>query len=340
MRDTPWDDTTVTITENNLYLKIIQEKSMGSIIRYFFLLLFMLSGCKNFRTVNESKSSQPVSEIGYVEVSGTKLNYIVEGSGRPCMVIGSSIYYPRTFSKQLRDSLKFYFVDMRWFAKDYSPVKPGDFTLDTIISDIEKVRSALNLEKVIIAGHSIHSVIAFEYAKRYPGRVSHVVMIGSPSYQTNKEQEDAINKIWMTASGERKKLQDENWKKLGDMKNLSQAQFEIENYCLMAPKYWYDMNYDAHWLWKDMTLNTDILSSLYEYVFKDYFIFRNERSVPVPTFVAMGRYDYVDPYTLWEGFEDIAGLTVKIFGKSGHTPQLEESSLFDAELLEWLKNDK
>jgi proline iminopeptidase len=229
---------------------------------------------------------------------------------------------------------------MRWFAKDYAPVKPESFTLDTILSDIDKVRSALNLEKVIVMGHSIHSVIAYEYAKKYPGRVSHVVMIGSPAYQTNKEQEDAINKIWMTASSERKKLQDANWKKLNEMKNLTQAQFDIENYCFMAPKYWYDMNYDAHWLWENMTLNTDILSSLYESVFKDYFIFRNERSVPVPVFVAMGKYDYVDPYTLWEGLDDISGLTVKIFEKSGHTPQLEESSLFDSELLKFLYEAK
>ena len=129
----------------------------------------------------------------------------------------------------------------------------------------------------------------------------------------------------------------ENWKKLAAMKDLTQAQFEIENYCLMAPKYWYDMNYDAKWLWKDITINTEILTSLYESVFRDYFIFRNERSVPSPVFAAIGRYDYVDPCTLWEGFEDIKGLTVRVFERSGHTPQLEESELFDRELLDWLR---
>jgi len=310
---------------------------MRKIIRYFFLVLFTLSSCKNYGKVQEIGNSQAVTTHGYTEVSGTKLNYVIEGKGRPSLVIGSSIYYPRTFSKQLRDSLKFYFTDMRWFAKEYATVKPEYFTLDTILSDIEKVRSALKLEKVIILGHSIHSVIAFEYAKRYPDKVSHIVMIGSPACQTNKEQEDAINMLWETASPERQSLQNENWKKLAGMNDLTPAQFDIENYCLMAPKYWYDIYYDAKWLWKDMSLNTDILHSLYELVFKDYFIFRNERSVPVPTFVAMGKYDYVDPYTLWKGFDDIRGLTVKVFDKSGHTPQLEESDLFDRELLKWLR---
>ncbi|MBK7710629.1 MAG: alpha/beta hydrolase [Bacteroidales bacterium] len=304
---------------------------------YYLLLLSVLSACTNSQATKESGSYEPQAATGFVEVSGTKLNYVAEGKGKPCLVIGSSIYYPRTFSLNLRDSLRLYFTDMRWFAKDYAPVKPENFTLDTILNDIEKVRSALNLEKVIIMGHSIHSVIAFEYAKKYPGRVTEVVMIGSPAYQTNREQEEAINEIWKSASVEREKLQNENWKKLAEMKNLSPAQFVIENYCIMAPKYWYDMNYDGHWLWKDMTLNTDILNSLYESVFKDYFIFRNERRVPVPVFVAMGKYDFIDPPALWNGFDDIKGLTVRVFEKSGHTPQLEERDLFDSELLKWLR---
>jgi proline iminopeptidase len=312
---------------------------MLPIVRYLFLLLIVFSGCKNSRTVQEKKTRQAQPEKGYVEVSGTKLSYVIEGKGQPCLVIGSSIYYPRTFSQQLRDSLKFYFVDMRWFAVEYSPVKVESFTIDTIISDIEKVRSALKLEKMIIAGHSIHSVIAFEYARNHPERVSHIVMIGSPAYQTNREQDDAINEIWKTASPERQRLMDENWKRLAAMKNLTPAQFDVENYCLMAPKYWYDMKYDAKWLWKDMTLNTDILHSLYDSVFRDYFIFRNGRNVPAPTFVAMGKYDYVDPYTLWDGLEDIPGLTIRLFEKSGHTPQLEESAIFDTTLLKWLREN-
>jgi proline iminopeptidase len=315
---------------------IMKISRMKYDIFYFCILLIFLSACKNNEVNKRSAEAERATSEGYIEVSGTRLHYVVEGNGKPCLVIGSSIYYPRTFSKELKDSLKFYFTDMRWFARDYNPVKPEDFILDTILSDIEKIRSALKLEKMIIVGHSIHSLIAFEYARRHPDRVSNIIMIGAPAYQSCIEQENAINKLWNTASPERRRRQNENWKKLAEMKDLTPSQFEIENYCLMAPEYWYDMNYDAKWLWKDMTLNTDILFPLYSSVFKDYFIFRNERRVPAPTFVATGRYDYVDPYTLWEGFDDIPGLTVRLFERSGHTPQLEESAIFDHEILMWL----
>ena len=306
----------------------------------FLFLLFLLqfsNPCHASEKQKESENSKPQS--GYVTVDGTELNYVVEGKGMPCLVIGSSIYYPRTFSKQLRNHFRFYFVDMRWFAKNYSPVDPKNFTLQMILDDIEKVRTDLKLDKINILGHSIHGAIALEYAKKHPDKVSHVIMIGSPVYQTNKKQEDAINELWETASTERKSIQNKNWKILAGMKDLSPAQFEIENYCLMSPKYWYNPNYNARWLWKDMTLNTDILFSLYDRIFSDYCMFKDGRSVPAPSFAAAGRYDFIDPYTLWNGYEDIPGLTVKIFEKSGHTPQLEESELFDKELLKWIKKN-
>lgn len=312
-------------------------KSFASLV---LAILFILTSCSHSSRGTDSVKSDSTIAEGYIEISGTKLNYIAEGTGIPCMVIGSSIYYPRTFSRQLRDHLRFWFIDMRWFARDYKPVKPGEFTLDTIVSDIEKVRSALKLEKVLILGHSIHGAIAFEYAKRYPEKVAGLIMICSPASQSNKEQEDAINNMWNGASQERQKIMKNNWKLLASMKNLSPAQYEIENYCLMSPKYWYDANYDARWLWKDMTMNTDILTSLYESVFKDYSVFRSSRSVPVPAFVALGKYDYIDPYSLWDGYDDIKGITIRLFDKSGHTPQLETSDQFDSELLQWISSNK
>jgi proline iminopeptidase len=284
---------------------------------------------------NQQVLSKHNTAEGSIAINGTKLNYRVEGRGKPCLVIGSSIYYPRTFSKELRNHFQFYFVDMRWFAKSYSPIKLEEFTLQNIVDDIDTIISELKLKKVIIMGHSIHGTIAFEYARKHPDKVSHIIMIGSPNYQSNQEQENAINKLWESASVERKEMQNRNWKTLAGMKNLSPAQSAIETYCLMSPEYWFDPTYDAHWLWADMTLNTDILDHLYKSIFSNYYMFKDGRNVPVPTLVALGRFDYVDPATLWDEDYGIDGLTIKVFEKSGHTPQLEESELFDKVLVEW-----
>jgi proline iminopeptidase len=313
---------------------------MKSILCFYILFLLVSTSCKDSQDVNQNVVPETPDSTGFVEVDGTKLDFIVEGKGKPCLVIGSSIYYPRTFAKLLKDHFQLYFVDMRWFAKSYSPMNLSDFTLQTIVADIEKVRSELKLEKVIIMGHSIHGAIAFEYAKQHPDRVSHLVMIDAPNTAGTIEQEVAISDLWNTASAERKDMQRKNWQILANMKNLTPAQLEIETYCLMSPEYWYNPTYDARWLWQGMTLNIDILHYLYNNIFSNYHMFKDGRSVSVPTFLAQGRYDYVYPYTLWNGCDTIQGLKIKIFDKSGHTPQLEENGLFDTELLKWINENQ
>jgi proline iminopeptidase len=81
-----------------------------------------------------------------------------------------------------------------------------------------------------------------------------------------------------------------------------------------------------------------VFGHLWGEAFRDIDIAQGLEHLAVPVFLALGRYDYlVAPYATWapyrERFED---LTVRVFEKSGHTPQFEESALFDAELLQWL----
>ena len=66
-------------------------------------------------------------------------------------------------------------------------------------------------------------------------------------------------------------------------------------------------------------------------------MFNPPTAITVPMFVGLGRYDYVIPYTLWRtNYEHIPDFKLVLFEKSGHTPQLEETELFDRELLQWI----
>ncbi len=77
---------------------------------FSLITLLITSACSNDQMMKHSDLKKTQESKGYIEVDGTKLNYLVEGKGLPCLVIGSSIYYPRTFDKELRDHIKFYFV--------------------------------------------------------------------------------------------------------------------------------------------------------------------------------------------------------------------------------------
>ena len=56
-------------------------------------------------------------------------------------------------------------------------------------------------------------------------------------------------------------------------------------------------------------------------------------------FLALGRYDFlVAPPSAWDAIRSqFRDLTVRVFERSGHTPQYEEAALFDAELVRWMK---
>ncbi len=58
-----------------------------------------------------------MKHAGYIEVDGFKLKYLTEGTGSDVLVVGSWIYYPRSFSQNLRKSMRLHFVDYRGFAE-------------------------------------------------------------------------------------------------------------------------------------------------------------------------------------------------------------------------------
>ncbi len=281
-------------------------------------------------------SHEKPQSTGYIDIHGTRLNYVVEGKGTPCLVIGSSIYYPRTFSKNLRKHFRLYFVDMRWFAKTYVPTPLKTFTIESLVAEIDQVRTKLKLDRMVLMGHSIHGSIAFEYSKRYPKNVSHLVMVGSPIILGSQAYEDEAARMWKTASVKRQKLQSYNWSHMPDFKKHPHLQPDVENYIAMTPKYWHNPEYAARWLWNGMTINQGIFHHLYQNLFANYAMFGKRSSAPVSTLAILGKYDYVIPYTTWLKYKRMPNLALRVLPKSGHTPQLEEPRRFDAVLLDWM----
>lgn len=302
-----------------------------------FIALYLVS----FLFSTSLIAQREIKEIksGTIEVGGSQLNYVVEGKGKPCLVIGSSIYYPRTFSNNLRQHLKMYFVDMKWFAKNYKLEDLANITIESIVKDVEQIRKSLGLNKPLIMGHSIHGTIATEYVKKFGNKVSGLIVIGSPAEWGNTTYNEKATTLWATASTKRKKLQEENWGKTKELDRLTGQAEASARYNNMSPQYWFDAEYDAGWLWEDMTVHSELTQHLFTKVFNEYNMFNTPKSISIPMFVGLGKYDYVIPYTLWKSsYESIPDFNLVLFEKSGHTPQLEESQLFDKILINWIKN--
>lgn len=273
-----------------------------------------------------------------LQVDSFHLQYRIEGEGAPALVIGSALYYSRTFSQELRKNLQLIFMDHRGFGSSLSPIKTP-CELDIILDDMETLRKTLSIERIIVIGHSGHGYMALEYAKKYPQHVSHVVLIGMGPNQSNESHLAALQYFNDSVCPERKLFLEKNLKLLeAELEQKPEERFI--NFCLrLGARSWYDFRFDASPLWKGVKVNMSIMDYLWGEVFREMDITKGLEHFNIPVFLALGHYDFlVAPFFSWYPIRDrFNDLTIRLFEQSGHTPQYEESELFNQEFLNWME---
>ena len=301
------------------------------------LIVFMLVGCAKKGTETTKEDAQNQETSGVVSVEGAELHYIIEGKGIPCIGLGHSESQRRILSQELRNHFRWVFMDLRHDAQSNSSLEISKITLDTYLDDIDKVRRTLGLDKTAVFGHSIHSLIALEYARKYPKNTTHVVMSGFTPYSLA----GVADEFWESdASSERKMILKQNMEKIAEdeLSRMPSKERVVKTYMAMAPKLFYEPTYDLSWIYEVVESNQDIARHLFQVIFKDYDIAKRPGRVETPVFLAIGRYDYLCPYFIWDDRKDVLpNLSYNLFEKSGHFPMVEEQELFDKKLIEWIK---
>lgn len=290
-----------------------------------------------------------INEYGYTSNTGViqsgkfKLNYRIEGSGPPAIVIGAPKYHARIFSENLRSHLQLIFIDHRGTAESPGLVNASqEFSLEQLLDDIELIRKRLHLRQIAVIGQSGHSLLALEYAKKYPRYVSHVIMIGSAPHMMSEASLEAAAQHWTeTASPERQLALAANLSSITPLQlaQLSPSEVFIKRYILNAPLAWYDPYFDATALWEGVYINMQMFNHVWGELLRDIDIEIGLENFDRPVFLALGRYDFlIAPPASWDLVKnDFQDITIRVFEQSGHTPPYEEPELFDQELLTWMR---
>ena len=283
-------------------------------------------------------------DAGNIKAGSFRLPYIIEGTGHPAIVIGSSRYYPRAFSENLRNHLRLVFMDHRGFAPSPGPVDTSEFELEKLVNDVESLRQQLGFGPVIVIGHSGHAFMALEYGKKYPENTSHIVMIGIAPDLSEASAELADKNYHALADADRLAADQENMLALSDeeLAKLAPDEAFVSGYIRNAARTWYDPRFDCSPLWEDVTLNMDMFGHVWGNLFAEIDVTDGLEQLDLPVFLALGRYDFiVAPPSSWDPIKSkFRDLTIRIFEKSGHTPQFEEPELFDEELLDWIPGQR
>jgi pimeloyl-ACP methyl ester carboxylesterase len=121
------------------------------------------------------KSSKPKSD--FVHVNGIRLHYLDwGGEGQPLIFLtgmGSSAYIYGGFAPLFTD--KFHVLALTRRGHGDSDYPETGYDPDTPVEDIRQVMDALQIEKAVLAGHSLAGVELTRFAATYPQRVEKLV---------------------------------------------------------------------------------------------------------------------------------------------------------------------
>lgn len=268
---------------------------------------------------------------------GATLRYKIEGSGPPIVVIGSCQYSSRTFSSNLYQHAQFIFVDHRGFSESVEPNEPTSFEISLILDDVHALCESLHLKNIIVLGHSIHALMAVEYVSKYPENVKALSLIAASPIVGEELHHKANQYFQESVSPIRKTMMSENLGKLqGEIAENPEKAF-VNRMLRFAPMLWYNPEFNASPLWENVYVNPIGGHIVWGPMFEGYNLNDLSKQITVPTFLALGRYDYFNPPYLWETVRGkFKSLTLRVFERSGHTPQYEEPETFKTEFLEWL----
>jgi len=267
-----------------------------------------------------------------VSVKGAELFCTTRGEGPACFVLchmGTQLYELQ-MPAELSRRLELVFVDLRGSGRS-----SGDFTdlnFDRLAEDLEAIRMALGCERIAVLGHSIVGVLAIEYGRRCPGTVSHVIAVGTPpSGDMAGLAAKSAAFFEADASEARKRLLREN------MARLPAGAPPGELMYAQTPMRFFVADFDARPLFAGADVKPQVFAHLMRALTPAWDISVDASALRVPIFLAQGRYDYIVPYTLWQGIpETLPDATLHLFERSGHQPFFEEPESFTSAVAGWM----
>lgn len=202
---------------------------------------------------------------------------------------------------------------------------PSTYTMDNYIEDVEVLRKALNLEKIIVLGKSYGSVCAMGYALRYGAAIEKLVLsAGAPSFRSI---ETAKQNMVKQGTPEQIKISQKLWD--GQFKsNKELAEFFIATKSLYS-------NHE-HTRLESYVLARCAKNFCYEATnlgFSDFlrrFDFEPQlHLINCETLILAGEHDWVNDVSHMKIIaEKIPNNTFKIFENSGHAMESDAGDIY------------
>jgi non-heme chloroperoxidase len=121
----------------------------------------------------------PNPKSDFVHVNGIRLHYLDWGGFGPTLIfltgMGCSAYIFNKFAPRFTDTFRVLGLTRR--GQGDSDYPETGYDADTLVEDIRQFMDSLNVEKAILAGHSLAGVELTHFAATYPTRVEKLIYL-------------------------------------------------------------------------------------------------------------------------------------------------------------------
>lgn len=149
-----------------------------------------------------SKYANPLDGSRFININGIDVHYRDEGTGFPVLLVhgtSSSLHTFDGWAAELKKSYRVLRFDLPGFG--LSGQMPGNiYDMRKYLDVINDFLQKMNVEKCHIAGSSLGGWFVWEFALRFPARVSKMILIDAAGF-INMEKLPVIYKIARMAAG-------------------------------------------------------------------------------------------------------------------------------------------
>lgn len=130
-----------------------------------------------------------LAKSNFLYANGIRLHYLDWGGEGPALVflagMGCSVYIFGGLAPRFTDKFHVMALDRRGHGD--SDIPESGYDADTLTEDLRQFLDALQIDRVILVGHSMARVELSRFAVRYPGRVHKLVYLDA-AYDTSSEE--------------------------------------------------------------------------------------------------------------------------------------------------------
>jgi proline-specific peptidase len=278
---------------------------------------------------------------GLLKIRDVSLFVDVIGQGYPLLLMhgGPSLdHWSLTPFRQCADQFTVIFYDHRCNGRSTgAPV--SSMTFENLTADAEALREELGFERWAVLGHSFGGHVALEYALRYPGSLSHLVLLDTGG-EARWAQQNAADLLARRGYSPKKVRLVRRW---------FNGEFAPHEYVPMAmrigptyyhrPSLWEMAREEVQGGWR-MKFRPQALIFAGRHLLKDWTVMDRLGEITVPTLVMAGSSDFVfPPECQRELAAGIPNARLQIIDRAGHSPYSEQTAEVMAAVRHFLSAD-